>query len=219
MENGKPRLAISRPGQVFSAEWLCGWENLLLKLAPHFNLSIITGYLTEVCMSRVDHANEALAAEPDFYLMIDHDNPPSAIAAMQLLSDLAAQPEIGIACGWYKLESGQPSFGRSYNAIGSTAIRRRNADLEDFLNTEAPDLQEIDWTGLGFVMMRGSVLVDVGHHGFLPDREGGPDDWNGSLDLGFIWDDFAFCKRARAKGHRLFVDRRVKLEHLKLRAI
>jgi len=220
----KPHLAISRPGATFSAEWLEGWEDLLLRLAPFYDLTIIPGFASQVCAVRADHAQAALKLDPpcNFFMTIDDDNPPSAFAAVQLLADLTAEPQAGLVAGWYFCDipgiEQCLSFGRSFSVIGSTAVRRLPADLEDFQNQSAPHVQEIDWTGFGMTVMRRELLAAVGPEAFLPVQEGTEADWGDSLLRGFIWDDMAFSKAAKQRGFRLFVDRRVKLKHLKFRA-
>lgn len=218
-------IAVSTPS--VSLRWLQAWTETILKLAEHFNLSIHLNYSTIVCVARVSNAKEVLNVACDYVVMLDGDNPPAPAQIVQLIADLQMNPEIDLAAGWYRLDLGDGntslSCGRSLKVPlntypGPRFQRRYPADEADFLSPEAPDLQEIDWTGLGCVVMRKSLLETCGAHAFLPEQEGPEEYWSGHSQ-GFIWDDMHFCKVARAAGKRLFVDRRVRVPHLKLRDI
>lgn len=214
-------IAVSTPS--VSLRWLQGWTETILKLAEHFNLSIHLNYSTIVCVARVSNAKEVLNVVCDYVVMLDGDNPPAPAQIVQLIADLEMNPEIDLAAGWYRLDLGEStslSCGRSFKVPGQgvTFRRRFPADEADFVSPEAPDLQRIDWTGLGCVVMRKSLLETCTPSAFLPEREGPEEYWEGDSQ-GFIWDDMHFCKVARASGKRLFVDRRVRVSHLKLRDI
>jgi hypothetical protein len=79
--------------------------------------------------------------------------------------------------------------------------------------TQGPDLQRIAWTGFPMVLMRYALLKDVGYRAFLPIQEGSES--GNHLAFGWLGEDIGFCKVAVEKGWALFVDRRVRLEHLK----
>jgi hypothetical protein len=214
-------LAIAVSTKGVSRKWLAGWTDLLMRLSAleSAQVSFVFNYAPVVCMARVDAAAALLETGAELFLFLDDDNPPSGVAVAQLIADLAASTDRSIMAGWYWLrdeDSGETalSFGRALRVIGSKLMRRRPADERDFLDRDAPDIQEIDWTGLGMVLMRREVLQQLTAAAFLPEHE--PDDSVTNPGAGWLWDDMAFCKRARAVGLRIFVDRRVKLEHLKL---
>lgn len=212
------KVAIIRMGESFSGRWLDGWDALLGAWGNLYDVRLVRSYATEVCMARASAAEQALKTSADYILWLDDDNPPNPAGASQLLADVQ-HPDIALAAGWYGCETQagvELSFGRAYNVIGSQKKRRRPADLHDFLLPEIGDIQEIDWTGFGCVMMKRTLLEAVGPEAFLPIAEGDAEDgWQQK----FIWDDWSFCRRAKEKGFRLFVDRRVKVPHLKLRDI
>lgn len=216
------KIGVVVAGESFSLRWLVGWTDLIGAAATKHDLHISYGYTSNVHWTRAGAAADILKVDPpvDYVLWIDDDNPPSALAGAILLSDLEANPEIAMVAGWYTLDTAglEASFGRSYHVIGTTDKRRLPADLPDFLNPENPDLQECDWTGFGMVLMRREALASIGADGFMPEREASPDAWE-APNFGYIGEDVGFCKRARAHKLRIFVDRRVKLEHLKLRNI
>jgi hypothetical protein len=216
-------LAIAVSTKSVSRKWLAGWTDLLMRLSAleSAQVSFVFNYAPVVCMARVDAAAALLETGAELFLFLDDDNPPSGVAVAQLIADLAASTDRSIMAGWYWLrdeDSGETalSFGRALRVIGSKLMRRRPADETDFLNPQAPEIQEIDWTGLGMVLMRREVLQYLTAAAFVPEYEAIEADAPIKHGAGWIWDDMAFCKKAKAAGFRLFVDRRVKLEHLKL---
>ena len=219
---GPKRLAIGVLGENFSREWLWEWTQTVLRLSQHFNLVIPPPhYSSMVCMARAAMAAELLKTEADYVLLIDDDNPPNASRIVQLITDLEVNPQVDLAAGWYRLDMGgetELSFGRAFKVLRSTFQRRSPALESDFLKAEAPELQEIDWTGLGLVALRWELLKACGPGSFLPLQEG-PAEYQTGLSAGFIFDDLHFCKVAKETGARLFVDRRVRVQHLKLRDI
>ena len=213
-------LGIAVSCESVSRKWLGGWTDMVMRLSmARVDTSFTLNHTPVVCVSRFDAAAELLKTDAEAFLLVDHDNPPSGVAAAQLLSDLAGGRDV--VAGWYSLQMGEDSkdvtlsFGRSYKVIGTTAMRRRPAEERDFFDADSPDIQEVDWTGLGMVMMTRKVLETLSPAAFLPEQEAGID----TTHAGWIWDDIAFCKRAKAAGFRLFVDRRVRLEHLRVRDI
>lgn len=214
-------LAIAALGESFSIGWVQGWTECLMKLPKYLNLTIQHDYATVVCFSRARIAEDMLKTPWDYILLVDDDNPPEPGRILQLVMDLELNPHIDLVAGWYSLDMGgstELSFGRAFKVLRSTFQRRYPANPSDLLNPEAPDLQEIDWTGLGCVVMRRPVLEKCGPQAFLPFQEG-PEEHQRGPNRGWIWDDMHFCKTARAQGFRLFVDRRVRVPHLKLRDI
>jgi hypothetical protein len=206
-------IALLAAGETFSRRWLIGWTDLIGEWAAIHDVQISFPWNTNVHLTRAAAAKNILELEnqPEYVLWIDDDNPPFGQWASQLLRDLEAYPEVGMVAGWCLTETGQPSFGTIVDG------KRLDADLEAF--KRGPELQRIYWTGFPMVLMRYSLLKDVGYRAFLPQQEGEESDWEKHIGFGFIGEDLGFCKRAIEKGHVLLVDRRVKLEHLKLQDV
>lgn len=225
--NRRKKIAIAALGESFSLPWVRAWTDTLLKLGKYFDLSIRLNYATVVCIARASIAVEILQETPvDYVLLVDDDNPPGASQIVQLIADLEANQHVDLVAGWYGLDMGgmisgqvgEMSFGRAFRVIKATFQRRYPADPADFFSSDAPELQEIDWTGLGMVLMRWELLRKCGPDAFLPEQEG-PAEHQAGINAGFIFDDMHFCKVAKSHGARLFVDRRVRVPHLKLRDI
>jgi hypothetical protein len=219
---GRKRIAIATLGESFSSLWMFGWTEAMLKLPKHYDVIVPPPfYSTVVSLARAAMAHKLLEQPADYVILIDDDNPPQDWQLVQLITDLELNPQIDLVAGWYGLEMGGEStlsFGRSFRVIKATFQRRYPAGEADFFNPEAPELQDIDWTGLGMVAMRWELLKKCGPGAFLPEQEMPEEHWIG-LTQGFIFDDMHFCKVAKAHGARLFVDRRVRVPHLKLRDI
>ena len=207
----KRRFVVCIPGEMFPRRWVEEWTHLIGSWGWTHDLDVLSGYSTQVYLMRAGNAKDILerGQKPDYILWIDDDNPPIAAGAQQLLRDLEANPEIGMVAGWTLTQTGQTSFGPIVDG------RRLDADLEKFLS-EGPDLQRVAWTGFPMLLMRYALLADVGYRAFLPRQEGTESDWEGHVGYGFIGEDLGFCAAAAEKGWQIYVDRRVKVEHLKL---
>ena len=205
------RIAILAPGETFSRRWLIGWTDLISGWGAAHDAVVSFPFATNVYICRAAAAKNILelAVAPDFVLWIDDDNPPFLQFAEQLLRDLEANPEVDLVAGWCLTEDGKASFGSTADG------KRLDADLEQF--HKGPELQRIDWTGFPMVLMRYSLLADVGYRAFLPQSEDDESDTHNAY--GWLGEDIGFCKRAIEKGHVLLVNRRVKLEHLKLQDV
>ena len=204
----KRRIAICYLGETFPLRWVQAFSDLLAKLGFVHDVQIFSGYSTQVYLGRAAHAKGVLEMlmDQDYILWIDDDNPPFPDQVDQLLADLEARPEIGMVAGWTMTLSDCASFG------GIVEGKRIDADVATFL-TQGPDLQRIAWTGFPMVLMRYALLKDVGYRAFLPIQEGSES--GNHLAFGWLGEDIGFCKVAVEKGWALFVDRRVRLEHLK----
>lgn len=208
------RIAILAPGESFSRRWLIGWTDLVAGWGAAHDVVVSFPYSTNVYVSRAAGAKNILELEvaPEFVLWVDDDNPPFEQYAAQLLRDLEANPYVSMVAGWCLTQDGKPSFGAMVDG------KRLDADLEVF--QKGPELQRIDWTGFPMVLMRYSLLKEVGWKAFLPIlEEGDPEECANHVGFGWLGEDIGFCKRATEKGYTLLVDRRVKLEHLKLQDI
>lgn len=218
----RKRIAIAALGESFSLEWVKGWTDAIPKLAKYFDLSIHLNYATIVCYGRAALATEILKQPADYVLFMDDDNTPDGSRIVQLLADLEGNQQIDLVAGWYSMalgpEATELSFGRGFRVIKASFQRRYPADPQDFFAADAPELQDIDWTGFGMVLMRWELLKACGPKAFLPEQEG-PEEHQQGIEAGFIWDDLHFCKVAKSHGAKLFVDRRVRVPHLKLRDI
>lgn len=217
MSEERKKLAVIVIGNSFSLRWLEAWTDFLARCPAIWDINLIWSRGPLVHWNRAGAAEDALQLDPpcDYILWVDHDNPPFAALAVQLYSDLESDPSIGMACGWYLTEMGFASFGRSFKIIGTDGFRRQFADIEDFILPDSPTVQDVDWSGLGLVMMRRDALLKTKPECFMPMKED-LGEFNRDNFWGWIGEDMGFCKAARAAGVRIVVDRRVRCEHQKL---
>ncbi len=76
----------------------------------------------------------------------------------------------------------------------------------------AGPLVPIDWSGFPCVLLRYEVLERLGKEAFMPIVR--PD-----VKYGFTSEDTSFFLRAKEAGYQFLVDLRVKVPHIKMRAI
>lgn len=221
-EPEKPRELDSRtifvclPGETFSRHWVAAWTDLLAHLAfvrgfqvrPSFN------YTSSAAITRGMMARDILSLPelPDLVLWIDDDNILTPDGFEQLLADLDGLPVADVIAGWTWIQDdgGQKTI---------TSAGKFTTDGSQILPIPAPEMEkargvvEIEWTGFPAVLMRGSTIQKAGPVPFAP-LPAPASEW---LVTG---EDVAFCTNAKQRGGcRLFVDPKVFVPHLKLRAI
>jgi hypothetical protein len=203
-------IAVCLPGETFSSVWLAHWTALLPHLMALGNVQTYFGFSSVVYATRQALMDRIMAAipPPDYVLWIDDDNLLTTAQFDRLLEDLETNKEIDSVSGWSwaafdvyetdaKLSVG--SFDKSGKAVPMAY---------DDLMSGPDDLKQIEYTGFPAVLMRFDVLVRSGGRPFVPAEL-----------LSFPGEDETFCKRASERGGvRFFVDRRVQVPHLKLRA-
>ena len=92
-------------------------------------------------------------------------------------------------------------FGEDGNGI-----RLSHAELMD----GEFDVREVDYSGFPSVLMRGEMLEKAGVDAFRAIIDP-------KYKYGMAGEDLSFSVHAREKGCRIFVDRRIRVPHLKLR--
>ena len=210
----QPILAICLPGEKFSSTWVAYWTTLLTHLGGRFTVSPIFSYSSNVHVTRACLAHQIVNSIPlpDLVLWIDDDNLLSVDGFEKLCEALQAKPEADMVAGWswvspdvYDGTDARSSVGMfDENGIG---VRLSLPDLE----AAEDDLIEVEYSGFPAVLMRGELLEKAGGAAaFLPVLDN-------KFDYGFASEDVSFCIHARAAGARIFVDRRVRVPHLKLR--
>lgn len=210
----KQTIACVLPGEVFSQAWVGAWTELVHNLLPHFSLLPMFGHCSVVYFTRQSmfDALKSVSPAPDLILWIDDDQILTVDALRLLVSDLVDHPELDGVVGWAWCE--QNSY--SNPAMMSCGIfdregKSQRLKYEDMMAMPS-DLVPISFSGFPAVLMRGTVLEDVGARAFMPimNEELYP-------PYGMSGEDVAFFTHAREKGLQFAVDRRVKVPHLKLR--
>ena len=240
-KQGVKSIAIGLPGNTFSAAWAHGWTALYghLVTVRNFLTMPIFLYTSNVHCTRMEWASAILESghQVDYALSIDDDNILTPDQFDMLLADLEADPELDIVVGWCWCDPADvlgdkalvASCGRqkgwdtqrNEKGEGLPGAMFTRADFEASLASGKPAPHLISskdlfpdafWSGFPVVLMRREVLEVLGPQAFLPMVR--PD-----VKFGFTSEDASFFYRAHKAGLNSAVDMRVKVPHLKLRAI
>lgn len=204
-------IVVCLPGEMFNHRWVSQWTELYAFLSVNYTVLPIFSYCSNVYVNRATMLRAVLdlKIESHLVLWIDDDNLVSFAQIERLIQDLNEHPEADAVAGWcwinYGLEAAdwRTSCGRfNEDGIGKAFT------LEQLM--EGPmDLKEVDYTGFPVVLFRRPALDKVGPAAFRP--------WLSDIHRwGFAGEDLSFCHAAQVGGCRVFVDRRVRVPHLKL---
>lgn len=159
----------------------------------------------------------------DFILSVDDDNVLTAEHLDMLIADADKYPDIDIFTGWCWCDTGDYETNPFRMSCGRQGpnLECQFFSVEDYLKLQAAGKLAITsddlapdafWSGFPVVLMRGSVLEKLGLESFLPML-------GKQFHRGFTSEDTTFFYRAHQAGIKSAVDLRVKVPHLKLRAI
>lgn len=207
-------IAFCLPGDSFPAAWVTHWTEIFAHLSAEYNIIPTFCQSSNVYVVRAALADAVLrcAPRPDYVVWIDSDNLVRTDQIRQLIRDIDEHPEISVVSGWchclndvYR-ESGGAISGGTFDGKNLTVPMA----LKELIDSKT-DLVEWDYTGFPLVVMPLETLQRVGKEAFAPiSLPAHP--W------GFHGEDSSFSKRVKDSGGRLFVDRRIRVPHLKLRA-
>jgi len=209
---GPKVIAFCIAGERFPLAWVNYWTVLLGQMMQKYLTQGHFAYSSNVYVTRntLQQSVMEAARKPDYVLWLDDDQLVTFENVEQLVSDLQEHSQIDAVFGWTWI---QPDV---YTMPGECSAGDQRKGLNHrFTATELKEhqgLKEITHSGFPLVLMRYEVLERLGPKAFSPRM-------NPDSPQGFDGEDFAFCTRAREKGLRLFVDTRVHVPHLKLRAI
>jgi hypothetical protein len=209
----KRTIALVLPGETFAQAWVGNVVDMVTKLSVNYDVHIQFGFTSNVYFTRQSMA-DALTQEkkrPDFIFWMDDDQIATPQQLDLLIQDLDDHPELDGVVGWAWCSGNYYGYGpmMSCGYLASDGKIKRFS-LETLM--EGPDeLKEIAFSGFPAVLMRGSTIEKAQPRAFMPvlDEEQFPPYGMSGEDAGF------FC-RAREKGLKFAVDRRVKVPHLKL---
>jgi len=240
---GAKLIAIGLPGQQFSGDYLYSWTVLYGHLMANrgFFTMPVMHYTSNVHCTRMEFFKTVIEArhKPDWVLTLDDDNLLSPEQFDMLLADLEENSELAGVVAWCwcdpadaKGEKNAPMVASCGRQSGWNANRTENGQglrahmftLEEFednfrkkergqyLVTSDDVAPDAFWSGFPVVLMRYSTVEAMGPESFCPIVR--PD-----VKFGFTSEDTSFFYRAHQKGLKFAVDMRVKVPHLKLRAI
>ena len=226
-------LSICLPGETFPYPVAAGQAVLLnhLNQGNRFIVADHRGHCSNVYVTRIELTEGVLEQIPaaDLVLWVDDDNILSPQGFECLLSDLDSNPELDIVVGWCwcdndgeaDAKTGLPkewmiSCGRQKEDL-AVAKFTRDEILEarrsgNYLITSEDLKPDYFWSGFPAVLMRAEVLRRLGWEAFKPMLMP-------KIRRGFTSEDTSFFYCARQLGVKCAVDGRVKVPHVKLRAI
>lgn len=212
----KRSITVCLPGNNYSSTWVSMWTELLNNMLKFFDVNPVFCYSTNVHVTRAAMANAVVQSKPssDYVLWIDDDNLLSFPQLVTMVKDLEDHPEAGSVSAWTWIETDvlsspvRPSVGM-FDGRGDC----KAFPVELMLSQDEPYVFEVDWTGFPAILMRHEAIVKAGgHRAFQPyPAPGHP--------YGFYGEDSSFCINAKNNGVRMFVDKRLKVPHLKLRDV
>lgn len=208
----KKKVALCMPGEGFSSSWVANMMCVFAELTARYDVAPVFCESSNVYVTRMAIAESIVKSGtiPDYVIWIDDDNIVTARDILMLIEDLDASEEIACVAGFCWC------LANNYGVPPKLSVGTFRADglLESMTYEElmAGDehVKPIGWTGFPAVAMKGDVLVKVGVQSFAPIL-------SDATPWGFWGEDIAFCIRARDAGLKFFVDRRVKVPHLKFR--
>jgi len=209
-------IAVCLPGETFSSTVMSSWTGLLVNLFSRFNVVPIFCHVSNVHVTRGVLAEQVIQnintePKPDYVLWIDDDNPVHWEHVNQLLIDLDHVPEADMVAGWCWIwDQLNNKFVVSCGHLNESNSTCLSHTLETLADSEF-DLLPIGYSGFPLVLMRASVLTRLKErykHPFAPI-------YDANHPWGAMSEDTAFCKRVQDLGMRMFVDRRVRVDHLK----
>lgn len=206
-------IAVCLPGETFSSIWVSSWTELFLNLFSRFNTVPIFCFSSNVHVTRNTLAKQIIdncgGLTPDYILWIDDDNPVLWSHVEMLLADLEGLPDADGVSGWCWIhDQANSRYVMSCGLFNTDSWTCINYTIETF-NNQPYDLIQFQFTGFPLFLMRGlRPLIDPGPHPFAPIMEP-------SHPYGAMSEDTAYCRRAMEAGLKFYVDRRVKVDHLK----
>lgn len=206
------------PGQSFSNTFLQCWTDLLL-YCPTFGVKPICPvfpYISNVYISRnvclLGNPGDGVHQKPfrgridyDFMMWIDSDSVFTPDDFKRLLSLMLTNQHIHILSGVYMHGSEE-----AITTINSEGTLITPEELQSY-----PELKDVPFTGMGFMMVRRGVFEYLPYPWFIPILK--TDDQGNVIDI--MGDDVAFCERAQRLGFKTWITPTVKIGHEKLRIL
>jgi hypothetical protein len=205
-------LALCFPGDSFPQSWNAHAFVMFAEMLRDYAVFMpLWGYCSNVYVVRLAMLDHLLKAEnkPDLVLWVDSDNLLTYEQFCTLAADLEEHPDADLVAGWSWCRPNDYKVERKVSAGHFDEAGGRCAPLTFEEMQAAPrDLIEVGYTGFPAVLMRYSTLERAGANAFAPVS-------SPAFAWGFSPEDVAFSRAAVAAGCRLFVDRRVRVPHLK----
>jgi hypothetical protein len=232
---GKAVMVMCLPGESFRSEIVGSRFQLIEDVKARTDWGLVAPhwcYTSNVYATRIELAKEALrfpsiTLKDDLVLWVDDDNDLRFEQLAMLIEDLNADPDLGVVVGWCwcdhtESENSQArtwvmSCGRQ-NPDDLECLRFSGEDFDKAIERGSMLISSDDigthnfWSGMPVVLMRRSVLEQLGPLAFAPILDPRVKD-------GFTSEDTSFFLNAARAGVKCAVDIRAKVPHVKWRAI
>lgn len=219
-DRDKRGIALALPGEEFHHVWVAKLLELIPALMTdgwsYCPLLIHTsepGITRATIVKAILELKDKGQFDPEFILWMDDDQIVEAGQVKMLLNDAEEFPDVDLFAGWTWIASSGPHINAPQVSCGRMSLERGEVSHAEYKSVQSADgVFEVGWTGFPVVLMRTSALEKVGKHPFshYPCPES---PW------GECGEDISFCKRLTDAGGRIYVDSRVFVPHLKLKAL
>ena len=213
-------LALALPGESFHHVWVAKFAELVVDLmrtgwnyAPLFNYTSEPGITRATIVKAILEMREKGQFNPEFILWVDDDQIVEPQQVRMLIGDADQFPGVDLFAGWTWIASGGPHVNAPQVSCGRMDMEKGELSHAEYKSVQsAGGVFEVGWTGFPLVLMRTSALDKVGKHPFSH--------WPcANSPWGECGEDISFCKRLTDAGGKIYVDSRVFVPHLKLKAL
>lgn len=211
-------IALALPGEYFHHAWVAKLLEITAGLLRDgWNYCTLLQHTSEPGITRatiVKSISELKGQfDPEFILWMDDDQIVESQQVSMLLNDAAQFPDVDLFAGWTWIASSGPYANEPQVSCGRMNLEKGELSYAEYRSVQSADgVFEVGWTGFPVVLMRTSALEKVGRHPFshYPCPES---PW------GECGEDISFCKRLGDAGGRIYVDSRVFVPHMKMKAL
>lgn len=200
----RPLLALCTPGYEFSWMFLNSYAMFLPRLLEQYQCCIECATSNNIYVVRNRCVSDVLTATAgrklDYVMFIDHDHIYDYDQFILLKKALDEHPELAGIGAWYYVQSGTAAGAE---VAAGWLVDDRHITTAEIAAATGPI--EVDYCGLGFMLMRGSA-IQFEKDPFNPVMHDGS----------FHGDDVSFMVRAREHGLRFAIHPGVTVPHLKL---
>ena len=219
--NRTPRsIALALPGETFHHVWVAKFAELVVDLmregwnyAPLFIHTSEPGITRATIVKAILEMRDKGQFNPEFILWMDDDQIVEPQQVQMLMRDADQFPDVDLVAGWTWIASGGPHVNAPQVSCGRMDLDKGELSHPEYKSVQAANgVFEVGWTGFPLVLMRTSALDKVGKNPFSH----WPCD---NSPWGECGEDISFCKRLTDAGGKIYVDSRVFVPHLKLRAL
>ena len=224
VDNVAPVIAVCLPGETFSHHWVAAWTQLFTHLLKRgFSVAPCFQHCSNVYFTRQALAKcvQECTTAPSFVLWIDDDQILTPEHFDLLMGDLQGLPQADIVAGWswIELEGNWAVSAGKHSADGKTVTFVPREEVERL--RALGQVAEVEWTGFPAVLMRANVLEKAAEQ--ARQRTGVANPFAPLAAPNSVWgftgEDIAFCVNAKDAGCKIYLDARVEVPHLKLRAL